>query len=88
MYNSDLYNAQGKRRWSAEGAQGTNKGHENTEGMALVGVRFTDQLAASTEGPKNFRYFSIFIYPNDIQAKCVRILFFQQCGQIIKGVIF
>jgi len=37
-------NAQGKRRRSTEGAQGTNKGHENAEGMALVGVRLTAQL--------------------------------------------
>jgi hypothetical protein len=37
-------NAQGKRRRSTEGAQGTNKGHENAEGMAFVGVRLTDQL--------------------------------------------
>lgn len=26
--------------------EGTNKGHENAEGMALVGVRLTDQLGA------------------------------------------
>ena len=32
-------NAPGKRRRSTEGAQGTNKGHENAEGMAYVGVR-------------------------------------------------
>jgi hypothetical protein len=37
-------NAKGKRRRSTEGAQGTNKGHENAEGMALVGVRLTAQL--------------------------------------------
>ena len=37
-------NAKGKRRRSTEGAQGTNKGHENAEGMVLVGVRLTDQL--------------------------------------------
>jgi len=37
-------NAQGKRRRSTEGAEGTNKGRENAEGMALVGVRLTDQL--------------------------------------------
>ena len=37
-------NAQGKRRRSTEGAQGTNTGHENAEGMACVGVRLTDQL--------------------------------------------
>ena len=30
---------QGKRRRSTEGAQGTNTGHENAEGMACVGVR-------------------------------------------------
>jgi hypothetical protein len=39
-------NAQGKRRRSTEGAEGTNKGHENAEGMALVGVRLTAQLGA------------------------------------------
>lgn len=38
------FNAPGKRRRSTEGAQGTNKGHENAEGMALVGVRLTAQL--------------------------------------------
>ena len=37
-------NAQGKRRRSTEGAEGTNKGRENAEGMALVGVRLTVQL--------------------------------------------
>ena len=37
-------NARGKRRRSTEGAQGTNKGHENAEGMALVGVRLTARL--------------------------------------------
>jgi len=37
-------NEQGKRRRSTEGAQGTNKGHENAEGMAFVGVRLTVQL--------------------------------------------
>ncbi len=37
-------NAQGKRRRSTEGAQGTNTGHENAEGMACVGVRLTGQL--------------------------------------------
>jgi hypothetical protein len=26
--------------------EGTNKGHENAEGMALVGVRLTDMLGA------------------------------------------
>ncbi len=41
-----MSNAQGKRRRSTEGAQGTNKGHENSEGMALVGVRLTAQLGA------------------------------------------
>lgn len=39
-------NAQGKRRRSTEGAQGTNKGHENAEGMAFVGVRLTAELDA------------------------------------------
>jgi hypothetical protein len=29
-------NAQGKRRRSTEGAEGTNKGNEDAEGMALV----------------------------------------------------
>ena len=37
-------NAQGKRRRSTEGAQGTNTGHDNAEGMACVGVRLTAQL--------------------------------------------
>jgi hypothetical protein len=37
-------NAQGKRRRSTEGAEGTNTGHENGEAMASVGVRLTDQL--------------------------------------------
>ncbi len=38
------YSAQGKRRRSTEGAEGTNKGHNNAEGMALLGVRLTAQL--------------------------------------------
>ena len=37
-------NARGKRRRSTGGAQGTNTGHENAEGMACVGVRLTAQL--------------------------------------------
>ena len=37
-------NAQGKRHRSTEGAEGTNTGHENAEGMACVGVRLTAQL--------------------------------------------
>ena len=37
-------NAQGKRHRSTEGAQGTNKGQDNGETLALVGVRLTDQL--------------------------------------------
>ena len=37
-------NAQGKRRRSTAGAQGTDMGHENAEGMAHVGVRLTAQL--------------------------------------------
>lgn len=37
-------NAQGKRRRSTEGAQGTDMGHKNAEGMAHVGVRLTAQL--------------------------------------------
>ncbi len=37
-------NAQGKRRRSTEGAHGTNKGQDNGEAMALVGVRLTAQL--------------------------------------------
>ena len=37
-------NAQGKRRRSTEGAQGTNKGQDNGEALALVGVRLTAQL--------------------------------------------
>lgn len=36
---SFLPHAQGKRRRSAEGAEGTNKGHENSEGMAIGCVR-------------------------------------------------
>ena len=39
-------NYQGKRRRSTAGAQGTNTGHENAEGMACVGVRLTAQLGA------------------------------------------
>ncbi|WP_290903925.1 hypothetical protein, partial [Aquabacterium sp.] len=35
-------NYQGKRRRSTEGAQGTNTGHENAEGMACVGGRLLD----------------------------------------------
>ncbi len=42
-------NAPGKRRRSTEGAEGTNKGHENAEGMALVGVRLTAQLGRSLD---------------------------------------
>ena len=41
-----MFNAQGKRRRSTEGAQGTNTGHENGEAMASVGVRLTAQLGA------------------------------------------
>ena len=37
-------NAQGKRRRSTEGAEGTNKGQDNGEALALVGVRLTAQL--------------------------------------------
>jgi hypothetical protein len=37
-----LPNPQGTRRLSTAGAQGTNKGHENAEGMALVGACLTD----------------------------------------------
>ncbi len=37
-------NAQGKRHRSTEGAQGTNKGQDNGEALALVGVRLTAQL--------------------------------------------
>jgi len=37
-------NYKGKRRRSTEGAQGTNKAHENGEAMGFVGVRLTDQL--------------------------------------------
>ena len=43
-------NAQGKRRRSTEGAQGTDTGHENAEGMACVGVRLTAQLGAGFLG--------------------------------------
>ena len=39
-------NYQGKRRRSTVGAEGTNTGHENAEGMACVGVRLTAQLGA------------------------------------------
>ena len=39
-------NYQGKRRRSTAGAQGTNTGHENAEGMACIGVRLTAQLGA------------------------------------------
>jgi len=44
IVNSQGPNAQGKRRRSTEGAEGTNAGHENAEGMACVGVRLTAQL--------------------------------------------
>ena len=37
-------NAKGKRHRSTEGAEGTNKGQDNGEALALVGVRLTDQL--------------------------------------------
>ena len=37
-------NAQGKRHRSTEGAEGTNKGQDNGEALALVGVRLTAQL--------------------------------------------
>ena len=51
MSSGDIWfvmpNAKGKRRRSTEGAQGTNKGHENAEGMAFVGVRLTAQLGDS-----------------------------------------
>jgi hypothetical protein len=40
-------NAQSKRRQSTADAQGPNKGHENAEGMAFVGVRLIDQLGAA-----------------------------------------
>ena len=43
-------NARGKRRRSTAGAQGTNTGHENAEGMACVGVRLTAQLGAGDIG--------------------------------------
>ena len=42
-------NYQGKRRRSTAGAQGTNTGHENAEGLACVGVRLTDQLGWGAE---------------------------------------
>ena len=42
--NKKQANAQGKRRRSTEGAEGTNTGHKNAEGMASVGVRLTAQL--------------------------------------------
>jgi len=37
-------NYKGKRHRSTEGAQGTNKGQDNGEALALVGVRLTAQL--------------------------------------------
>jgi len=40
-------NAQGKRRRSTVGAQGTNIGHEDGEAMANVGVRLTAQLGST-----------------------------------------
>lgn len=45
-------NYQGKRRRSTEGAEGTNKGHENAEGMALgcVRVDLTVRLGREGEG--------------------------------------
>lgn len=43
-WSSKRPNAKGKRRQSTAGAEGINKGHENTEGMALVGVHLTAQL--------------------------------------------
>jgi hypothetical protein len=39
-------NAQGKRRRSTEGAEGTNTGNKNPKGLACVGVRLTAQLGA------------------------------------------
>lgn len=39
-----MANAQGKRHRSTEGAEGTNKGQDNGEALALVGVRLTVQL--------------------------------------------
>ena len=45
-------NYQGKRRRSTEGAEGTNTGHENAEGMASVGVRLTAQLGHIFEQPR------------------------------------
>ena len=44
LTDGEVLVAQGKRRRSTEGAQGTNTGHENAVGMACVGVRLTDQL--------------------------------------------
>ena len=35
------------RRRSTAGAQGTNKGQDNGEALALVGVRLTAQLGAA-----------------------------------------
>ena len=42
-----LPNYKGKRRRSTEGAEGTNKGQDNGEALALVGVRLTDQLGGT-----------------------------------------
>ena len=47
-----MANYQGKRRRSTEGAEGTNTGHENAEGMASVGVRLTAQLGHIFEQPR------------------------------------
>jgi hypothetical protein len=46
LFESEKPNAQGKRRRSTEGAEGTNTGHENGEAMASVGVRLTAQLGS------------------------------------------
>jgi len=45
-------NAQGKRHRSTEGAQGTNKGQDNGEALALVGVRLTAQLGSADSNSK------------------------------------
>ena len=42
--------AQGKRRRSTEGAQGTNTGHENGEAMACRGVRVERTVRLGSEG--------------------------------------
>lgn len=85
-------NYQGKRRRSTEGAQGTNTGHENAEGMACVGVRLTGQLGNGlalglycqklTLGTPNFKGFAPHMLQigkrNELPAICLAGELFSQ----------